>query len=933
MIKMKSLSVFYFLIIGSIFPGTFTFCSASNDLVKKQLAWDSLENGLQYYVQPLAQSERASIYLVLKTGSVDEKVSESGYAHFIEHLAFYGGKRLPGKSFLNYLTDKGLEVGVHYNALTSYESTIFKIDLPFRADSDTQEKIFQFFADIIDGLTLKALDIDIERKVVLEEMLLSEKPDQLHMFRLTGSIYEDKLAIGTKESILRANKTKLSAFYQRCYGPGNAAIFLTGNFDDSATDELIAKTLGRIPKNNFQEERIKSGMFDTLKDSVGIIQNPNQQKTSVFIDFCSRHVKNPAVESLKDKLVSNLIARMLRRRVDTLLEGEIRNLSIDYAHFLSDIGCSAVQFNTEKQIREPICMILTEIRRMAEHGVPQKLLHDLTNQQKKRIIDKNRRLTPVVLMESCVDNFLSDRPIVSPDFSDSLQLSLLKNISVQDIKEKALAIWDQTKVRVLIQSDGRSELINEVFSLDEMRRSVRRQALTPLPYQAEDKPESPTIAEIQTLNDPLSLKSNKPILTKHFDQLDIHHYIYKNGVQLFLKPMQGSEKQIRLFGFAAGGTSSIPDSIYDRYESTVSYMDLGGVGNLNIEELDSYLEDKEFGVTVNISEFERNIFAYTQSEQVPEFLKFVYLKMTAAHGDEKEFRLAIAEELKTLSNPTSITFSSDSMDILRATLKNLYFPGRSSASTSERLKLLDLGEMQSFYDQAFANGKGWKFVMVGDFNMDEIKPLLNRYLGGLPSSSDTLTHRQLFDRDHYQQEYIIPSEEFGNSTKSCLIFYGNYTSSAKNSLMAAILEKHLKTMIFKSLREERGLVYTPQVFLEKHVRPSEFLTLQVYYECAFENTAIAKELTVAVIKEAIDQSLTEGELTAYKRAVLIDFMSVYKNESTYLWASDLIKRLAENESLEVLEDYEQVIKEITIDEFSEFVKSSLQPVNFKEIHQ
>src|SRR6476660_6352893 len=91
----------------------------------------ALPNGLKFYIRKNGRPEkRVSLRLAVKAGSLEEHDDQLGLAHLIEHMAFNGSTHFaPGEVF-RYFERVGARLGPHVNASTSFDETIYQLDLP-----------------------------------------------------------------------------------------------------------------------------------------------------------------------------------------------------------------------------------------------------------------------------------------------------------------------------------------------------------------------------------------------------------------------------------------------------------------------------------------------------------------------------------------------------------------------------------------------------------------------------------------------------------------------------------------------------------------------------------------------------------------------------------------------------------------------------------
>ena len=127
----------------------------------------TLPNGLKYFVRRNDQpAKRISLRLAVKAGSLDEADDQQGLAHFIEHMAFNGSTHFKPGELISYFESVGARLGPHVNAYTSFDETVFMLDLP-TDKPDIVAKGLTALADFAGGLTLDAREVDKERGVVI----------------------------------------------------------------------------------------------------------------------------------------------------------------------------------------------------------------------------------------------------------------------------------------------------------------------------------------------------------------------------------------------------------------------------------------------------------------------------------------------------------------------------------------------------------------------------------------------------------------------------------------------------------------------------------------------------------------------------------------------------------------------------------------------
>src|SRR3954468_11896741 len=129
----------------------------------------TLPNGLKYFIRRNGRPEkRVSLRLAVKTGSLEEADDQQGLAHLIEHMAFNGSAHFKAGELVSYFETVGARLGPHVNAYTSFDETVYMLDLP-TDNKEVVTKGLQAMSDFGGGLTLSDDEINKERGVVIEE--------------------------------------------------------------------------------------------------------------------------------------------------------------------------------------------------------------------------------------------------------------------------------------------------------------------------------------------------------------------------------------------------------------------------------------------------------------------------------------------------------------------------------------------------------------------------------------------------------------------------------------------------------------------------------------------------------------------------------------------------------------------------------------------
>ena len=183
--------------------------------------------------------------LAVKAGSMDEDEDQRGLAHMLEHMAFNGSTHFKPGELVSYLESIGARFGPHVNAYTSFDETVYMLDVPTDRPG-TLTRGFEALSDFAGGMTLDTAEIDRERGVVIEEwrgrLGAGTRMQEPQLKALFGdSRYVNRIPIGTPEVLKSFPPERIRQFYRDHYRPGRMAVMVVGDIDPAEIERLITQ--------------------------------------------------------------------------------------------------------------------------------------------------------------------------------------------------------------------------------------------------------------------------------------------------------------------------------------------------------------------------------------------------------------------------------------------------------------------------------------------------------------------------------------------------------------------------------------------------------------------------------------------------------------------------------------------------------------------
>lgn len=193
-----------------------------------------LGNGLTVVSEYMPGVRSISIGAWVRMASVHETRSQMGVSHLLEHMVFKGTHRRSAKDIAMSLEN----LGGSLDAYTSREHTAFQA----RVLDEHLAEAADVLGDLIFSPVLRESDLQLERRVVLEEIaMVDDTPDdlvfELHNELLWGDHPYGYSILGTRESVSSLGVAELRALHARGYQPQQVVVAAAGNV---AHDDLLA---------------------------------------------------------------------------------------------------------------------------------------------------------------------------------------------------------------------------------------------------------------------------------------------------------------------------------------------------------------------------------------------------------------------------------------------------------------------------------------------------------------------------------------------------------------------------------------------------------------------------------------------------------------------------------------------------------------------
>jgi zinc protease len=221
-------------------------------------------------------------------------------------------------------------------------------------------------------------------------------------------------------------------------------------------------------------------------------------------------------------------------------------------------------------------------------------------------------------------------------------------------------------------------------------------------------------------------------------QIGLTEWQLSNGVRVLLKPTDFNADQISFTAYSPGGASLLSDAAYTAASAAELIPQTSGVGKFTVIDLQKFLAGKQVSVSPNIDDLSEGVSGSASQRDLDTMFQLVYLYFTQPRLDTALVNTFLGRYRGVLANRSASPEAAFS-DTLQVTMAQHSM--RARPLTASILDQIDPFKSYDFYKDRFSDASGFTFVFVGNFRLDSIKPLIEKWLGALPSTRKPETWR------------------------------------------------------------------------------------------------------------------------------------------------------------------------------------------------
>ncbi|MBQ2482683.1 MAG: insulinase family protein [Bacteroidales bacterium] len=827
-----------------------------------------LDNGLTYFIKHNANPEnRAEFYIATNVGAINETPAQRGLAHFLEHMCFNGNKDFPGNTMMSYLEKNGLIFGANINAMTGVESTVYTLStIPTDRKNlvDTALVILQNDAAFV---TNDFGEVEKERGVIIEEWRsgnTAQRRQQEALFKVLykGTKYADCNVIGDEECLLGFDPQELVNFYKTWYYPGNQAIIVVGDVDVDYVEGKIKEFFSVIPKKENEPAKEVINVPGNEEPLTMVFTDPEIMATSLLYinkqPALPKQLHNTQMYFMIDN-VKSVIRMIINERLSDeskKADAPFTSASFSMTNFMETMDGVFFQATPKPgKIKESMDKSMEIIRQAQKFGFSQdefdrakaNILRSYQAQEDRAATRRNSELAM-----QYVQYFLDNQPYCEPSTENQMAQMIFSQLTVDAINQmmgQGIISLENSIIGVIAPKKEEGTLPSEAQLSDWLKAA----------FQAEiQAPKGEEIAK--ELIDPATIKSGK-VKKEEKGYQDCTVWTLSNGVQVYLYPTEVRKDAVSFLLIQDGGQSVLPQELLPSFEDNVRYFYAAnsGVGQFPANTVRKMLAGKNASAMTFVNDDHSGINANSSPKDMELALQLMYLHFTQPRCEDTEFETTMSQ-MKSIAENIGSNPEFQFQEMLAHAMTNN--SPRTVVFSKELVEKVNTADIRKGNAMLFGDAAGAKLFVVGDFEVEALKPLVEKYIASLPVKSKkarTIVDHKLYPADGINE--VTKAVKMENPNSYVYVVYQRpQLKNLENSIITRAMTYIMNMRYITSLREEDGGTYSPRVSGQVSSLPNERNYFTVSIETSKEKAPVLIEKIYAGIEKLAADGPTDEEM-------------------------------------------------------------------------
>ncbi|HOO43148.1 MAG TPA: insulinase family protein, partial [Bacteroidales bacterium] len=742
-----------------------------------------------------------------------------------------------------------------------------------------------------------------------------------------GSKYAECNLIGTVEGLSTFEPQELVDFYKTWYRPDHQAVIVVGDVDVDQVENKLIALFADVPAPAAPSPKKVIPIPENDEPIIGITTDPEAQGTT--IDFLIK--SEPVPKEMRPlgmiymvDMFKYFVSRMMNDRFEEIAQqpdAPFLGASMSFSSITT--SADATYFSVaSKDGESPKAFeaLMMEVEKMRRFGFTDaELERAKTNFMRRleRAAENAGDRMNSEFINDMISNYAFNEPILDPVYELEVAKGYLPFIQLEQINQIAQqVITPENRVVVLSSPKREGLIIPSTEDLKGIMDQVEGMELQAYEEEVSDEP----------LVDVAAIVPGE-VVKEEAGAFESTVWTLSNGIKVVVKPTDYKKDEVLFNMKNDGGLSILSEKLLPSVESNVFslWTQSNGVGNFSATALKKKLTGKIANATPYINDYSQGIRGSASPQDLQTLFELIYANIVTPRFEAGEFEASMAQLNAIVPNLEK----TPNYMLQKELYKSLYNDNpRSQLISSELLAKVNMENLEKAYRDCFKNTNGAVVTIVGNVDLQVLKPMVEVYLGSLPAATEPagwVKNDNRIQKGKVENHFKVVMET--PKTSIVNVYSADQDYTLENQVYLDAVKSILDMAYVKSLREDEGGTYGASVQVITADQPEAHAALIIVFDTDPEKQERMRQIVESDVTSLVDNGPSDEYIGKTKENFL-------KNRQENLIRNNFWNQVLVNyytDDIDIMTDYEQIVKGITPGSVQKFLKKFLKQGNFIDI--
>jgi zinc protease len=554
--------------------------------------------------------------------------------------------------------------------------------------------------------------------------------DEYFPILFKDSRYAERLPIGTKDIIENASYERIEQFYRDWYRPDLMALIAVGDFEMDEMEAKIKRRFSKLEAVKDPREKVSNEVPDHQETLVAITKDKENTFTTIQLVYKQDKAETNDLGDFRDYYLRRIYNTMLSKRLQELTQSSDPPFIFGSSNYGGFVRGKDSYFSFaacgENDVEKALRALVVENERVKLHGFTEgefeRALTEISTQLERATKERDKTESRRYVNEY-VNHYLDDEPIPGIEFEFSFFEDIKDGIELKEINQLAGEwISDENRVVLVLGIDKEGVTLPTEEDILNILDNIDQEEIEP--YE-DNVGEGGLVDELPP--------AGRVLFTKKLEEVEASELTLTNGMKVVIKPTDFKNDEILMTSYSMGGHSLYELEDYYSASNAASIVNQSGIKDFSNIDLQKMLTGKVVQVSPYISSVSEGFNGSCAPKDFETMLQLIHLYFTAPRKDSSAFQSLMTRNkmlFKNLMSDPQFYYNDQVSKIMTQD-----HPRGGGFPTPEDMEKVELERAFEIFKERFANADQFRFFFVGNVNIEEAKPLLEKYLGSIPKAT------------------------------------------------------------------------------------------------------------------------------------------------------------------------------------------------------